>query len=203
MTEQGMYPWTSLLLVCSASGMPYLVLGDTQAQNRFTIEPPHDASMQATAIVSSLEARQSWENLLRYMFVAYTVQLLAVGITSLSVMYLSLKILYNHILDALLDIWAQTPPRNQVVIEAGSVRWEFGCTVIEPVPWESIRDYYTHKRDAVDRGFAPGYEKQWYFINEDRNRRCYVAMRIADVGKTIVPPKRTGGLNSETKPNTQ
>ena len=100
---------------------------------------------------------------------------------------LAMHLLYSSIIDSYLDQWARSPPHNQVVIEAGSMRWEFGCTIY-PVPWQFVDEYFRSKRDAVDRGFAPVYAKEWYWDKKDRSRFCYAGMRVADEGRRIVPP---------------
>ncbi|KAL8880518.1 MAG: hypothetical protein Q9198_002091, partial [Flavoplaca austrocitrina] len=79
----------------------------------------------------------------------------------------SLGFIYQKILDTLLDAWAKNPGRNQMVVEAGNLRWEFGCTMT-PFPYEFLKEYYESKRDAVGRGFLPVYEREWVFNRTDR-----------------------------------
>lgn len=100
-----------------------------------------------------------------------------------------LKSLYQKILDALLDAWAKSPGSNQLVVEAGSLRWEFGCTMV-PVPQAFLEEYFQSKRDAVERGFLPMYEREWAFNRTDRGRYCFAGMRIAEEGEDVVPPDR-------------
>ena len=96
--------------------------------------------------------------------------------------------IYTDIVDNLLDKWASMPPRNQLVIEAGRMRWEFGCTM-SPVPWEFIEAYMKSRLDAVNRGFAPAFAKQYWILRSDNKRKCYAGLRIARENSTIVPPK--------------
>ena len=78
--------------------------------------------------------------------------------------------LYSQILDNALDILASYPKLNQVVIEAGDIRLEFGCSKV-PVPWDLIAEFAASE-DAVKRGFA----RTWSWPVWERmggNRRIY------------------------------
>ena len=96
---------------------------------------------------------------------------------------------YNNILNNLLDKWASMPPQNQLVIEAGSLRWEFGCT-LAPVPWEFIEAYMKSKLDAVNRGFASAFAKQYWILRSDNKRICYAGFRIARENSAVILPKQ-------------
>ena len=97
--------------------------------------------------------------------------------------------IYTNILNNLLDKWASIPPRNQLVIEAGSLRWEFGCTMT-PVPWQFIEEYLKSRLDAVNRGFAPAFAKQYWILRSDNKRKCYAGLRIARENITTISPQR-------------
>ena len=98
--------------------------------------------------------------------------------------------IYRTILDGLLDNWASNTLKNQVVIEAGSLRWEFGCTV-SPIPKSFMEEYTKSKLDAVNRGFAPLFAKEWWLMKSDKKRYCYAGMRIGRDDEIIVPPNST------------
>lgn len=68
------------------------------------------------------------------------------------------------------------------------MRLEFGCTA-EPVPWEFILDFSAAHRDAVSRGFAPVFEKAWWFDRTDRSRLCYVGIRVVPDGGVAGRPQ--------------
>ncbi|KAL8915369.1 MAG: hypothetical protein Q9171_000239 [Xanthocarpia ochracea] len=102
-----------------------------------------------------------------------------IGITATPLVFAIVVTIYDKILNTLLDQWARSPGKNQVVIEAGSLRWEFGCT-IAPIPQLFLEEYFDSKRDALSRGFAPAYAREWFWDRTDRNRRCYAGMRVAD-----------------------
>ncbi|KAI4264727.1 MAG: hypothetical protein L6R42_000187 [Xanthoria sp. 1 TBL-2021] len=95
--------------------------------------------------------------------------------------------IYQKILDSLLDAWAKRPNQNQLVVEAGNLRWEFGCT-FTPMPYEFLKEYYESKRDAVERGFLPVYKREWVFNRTDRGRYGFAGMRIAEQGVDVIPP---------------
>ncbi|KAL8992627.1 MAG: hypothetical protein Q9169_006948 [Polycauliona sp. 2 TL-2023] len=122
--------------------------------------------------------------------------------------YELLSTIYTHILDQVLDAMAAAPESNQLVIEAGNLRWEFGCTMVErnadedgeaipvPLPTQFIEEYFESKRDAVERGFASVYEKSWWWekVDDDseRERVCYAGMRVVQKGMVVVPPAGRG-----------
>jgi len=118
--------------------------------------------------------------------------ILPIVIVSVSSIVASLAIivrLLSNILDNCLNFWAYSPPANQVVIEAGDMRLEFGCSM-EPVPWDFIAEFSRSRRDATNRGFAPGYTKEWWFNNQDQKRLCYARIRVVpDGGKAVRPGK--------------
>ncbi len=99
----------------------------------------------------------------------------------------ALSRLFRIIIDNLLTVWANSPPSNQVVIEAGNVRIEFGCSV-EPVPWEFVREFAVSHRDAVERGFAPLFQREWWWGGNKTGRVCYAGMRVVEEGGVAVPP---------------
>ena len=99
----------------------------------------------------------------------------------------ALKSVYQTILDGLLDAWAKNIDRNQLVVEAGSLRWEFGCTM-QPIPQVFLEEYYRSRKDALSRGFLPAYEREWVFNRTDRARYCFAGMRIVEEGELVVPP---------------
>ena len=111
--------------------------------------------------------------------------------TAIVVPIIALTRLFNLILDAALYAWAANPPSNQVVLEAGNLRIEFGCS-LEPVPWEFIAWYATSQRDAVARGFMGVFDKEWWFQKNRTGglpgRLCYVGMRVVEEGRVVVPP---------------
>lgn len=104
--------------------------------------------------------------------------------------------IFDLILDSALYAWASKPPANQVVLEAGNLRMEFGCT-LEPVPWEFIAAFAASQRDAVARGFMGVFDKEWWFQRNGTGgagrltgRLCYVGMRIVEEGRVVVPPMK-------------
>ncbi|KAL8974438.1 MAG: hypothetical protein Q9197_001316 [Variospora fuerteventurae] len=115
--------------------------------------------------------------------------LILLGVTTALGIYTALIVLYQKILDSVLDAWAKDLVRNQLVVEAGSLRWEFGCTM-EPIPQSFLEEYFQSKRDAVARGFLPVYEREWAFNRTDRGRYCFAGMRVSERGDEVVPPNR-------------
>ena len=99
----------------------------------------------------------------------------------------TLKSVYQTILDGLLDAWAKNIGGNQLVVEAGSLRWEFGCTM-QPIPQFFLEEYYRSRKDALSRGFLPAYEREWVFNRTDRARYCFAGTRIVEEGEVVVPP---------------
>ncbi len=96
--------------------------------------------------------------------------------------------LLSRILDTCITLWAYNTPANQVVIEAGNMRLEFGCAM-EPVPWEFIAEFAASRRDATKRGFAPGYSKEWWFNNRHEKRICYAGIRLVPDGGEAERPR--------------
>ncbi|KAI4090659.1 MAG: hypothetical protein LQ339_008310 [Xanthoria mediterranea] len=99
----------------------------------------------------------------------------------------TLKSVYQTILDALLDAWAKNIDGNLLVVEAGNLRWEFGCTM-QPIPQVFLEEYYRSRKNALSRGFLPAYEREWVFNRTDRARYCFAGMRIVEDGEVVVPP---------------
>lgn len=117
-------------------------------------------------------------------------------IAAIAIPYIVLTHLFNLILNSALYVWASNPPANQVVLEAGNLRMEFGCT-LEPVPWEFIAAFAASRRDAVARGFMGVFDKEWWFQRNGTGRAgrlagrlCYVGMRIVEEGRVVVPPMK-------------
>ncbi|CAD6571709.1 MAG: hypothetical protein ASARMPRED_004759 [Alectoria sarmentosa] len=73
---------------------------------------------------------------------------------------IALARLFKQILDNVVTIWANSPPYNQIVLEAGNMRIEFGCSG-EPVPLEFVAEFAASHLDAVERGFAPAFAREW------------------------------------------
>lgn len=86
------------------------------------------------------------------------------------------------------------------------MRVEFGCAMLEPVPWEFVAEMAASGRDAVERGFMPFFERQWWWVrgrngtdgggegDGDRGgdgepRLCYVGIRVVEQGRVVVPPE--------------
>ena len=178
-----------------------LVQSDTPFEKEMRVFNPPDTSLALTDPPASPLSRRHGSNMLGLMGAMYEeIAILTaktVGGTAASITaYIVLPKIYRAIqilLDAKLDEWAKSPPKNQVVIEAGRLRWEFGCSV-EPVPWEFLEVYFRSKDAAVQRGFAPVYAKEWWFVKGDRDgdggRWCYAAMRVAREGVEVVPPQK-------------
>lgn len=61
---------------------------------------------------------------------------------------------------------------------------------MEPVPWDFIAEFARSRRDAVERGFAPVFAKEWWFDGQGSGRICYVAMRVVEEGGQVVRPGR-------------
>lgn len=99
---------------------------------------------------------------------------------------------YLNVLDLLIEVWSMQPEQNQVVIQAGNLRLEFGCSQ-EPVPWGFVHDFFHHKLDAVNRGFAEDFSKEWWHEKDDQHRLCYVGFRVLD-------PSSSPGLGVEGVP---
>lgn len=106
--------------------------------------------------------------------------------------------IFSRILDDALTRWALSPPSNQVVLEAGNVRIEFGCAMLQPVPWEFVAEMALSGREAVRRGFMPFFQRQWWWVRngtegggeeEGEGRVCYVGIRVVEEGRVVVPPE--------------
>lgn len=109
--------------------------------------------------------------------------------------------LFQTILSQTLTVWAKMPPANQVVLEAGNMRIEFGCTM-EPVPWEFVADFASSQIEAINRGFAPVFAREWWWEKWGKGggggegggeggrtgRLCYVGIRMVGEGGVVVPP---------------
>lgn len=67
------------------------------------------------------------------------------------------------------------------------MRLEFGCAM-QPVPMTFVAEFAISRRDAVDRGFAEVFAKEWWWNGEDRERVCYVGVRYVGEGGTVVAP---------------
>ncbi|KAL8670823.1 MAG: hypothetical protein Q9168_004659 [Polycauliona sp. 1 TL-2023] len=116
--------------------------------------------------------------------------------------YVLLFELYSYILDTILDAIASSPPNNQLVIEAGHLRWEFGYAMAKgnisgdieatPLPKRFVEEYFKSRRDAVERGSASVYEMAWWWemVDEERAREkvCCAGMRVVGKGMVVVPP---------------
>ncbi|KAI4224873.1 MAG: hypothetical protein L6R36_004354 [Xanthoria steineri] len=125
-------------------------------------------------------------------------------IYALPLYYELLSALYTSILDTILNTIASKPSINQLVIEAGNLRWEFGCAIADPnidsngattpLPPRFVEEYFESKRGAVERGFASVYEKAWWWEKVDgergRERVCFAGMRVVKEGGVVVPPAR-------------
>ncbi|KAF6231386.1 hypothetical protein HO173_010346 [Letharia columbiana] len=114
--------------------------------------------------------------------------ILVVPLAALScIACIALSRLFTNILDNILTIWANSPPSNQVVLEAGNLRIEFGCTR-EPVPLDFIAEFVASHRDAVERSFAPVFTREWWWESGNRTRLCYAGLRIVEGGREAIPP---------------
>lgn len=175
------------------SMLPYALsyaLSTKEIERRFRFADPIDSSL-STAPSHSISIRQhrihamSWGYVLIWLGEPLVLGIAgAVGLLGLT----TLIWIYKSILDSLRDWVIRSPPLGQIHIEAGSLRWELGCTVEGPMFWEFVEDYTKSKLDAVNRGFAEVYAKEWYFSTSDRKRICYAGMRLAREGETTVPP---------------
>lgn len=119
------------------------------------------------------------------------------GLSIANIVFQLLWKLYTYILgvtlNAIANEIARRPDMNQLVIEAGHLRWEFGCTMTEPVPIEFLEKYFQSRRDAIERGFASVYSKEWWSERGEGNTRlCFAGMRIVGEGVVVVPPEGRG-----------
>ena len=55
-----------------------------------------------------------------------------------------------------------------------------------------IAEFAASRRDAVERGFAPAFAKEWWSERGARGMRrgrlCYVGLRIVGAGGVAIPP---------------
>ena len=144
--------------------------------------------------LSILLAAADWHHIIQnpgFTFVLYATISVGFGF-AIAIPCILFSRLFDKIVDSALNVWASYPRANQVVLEAGKLRIEFGCT-LEPVPWEFIAAFAASQRDAVERGFLGVFDKQWWWqkneTRESRGRRCYVGTRIVENGKVVVPPE--------------
>lgn len=160
-----------------------------------------EPTLQARQILTPLEmlaALDNWHHILEHpgfaiaVFGTATVALTA----AIAIPYIVLTRMFNLILNSALYVWASNPPANQVVLEAGNLRMEFGCT-LEPVPWEFVAAFAASRRDAVARGFMWVFDKEWWFQKNGSGGAggipgilCYVGMRIVEEGRVVVPPMK-------------
>lgn len=47
---------------------------------------------------------------------------------------------------------------------------------------EFISEWSHDRREAIDRGFAPVYAREWWFDSRNRTRRCCVGIRMVPEG---------------------
>ncbi|KAL8846419.1 MAG: hypothetical protein Q9221_008501 [Calogaya cf. arnoldii] len=164
---------------------------NTQTERCLTIAAPRKASLALRHEPVALSIRQAGALALLFLLHFKKVVFWTKCIVVSAAAYTTLSALYSYILETLLDEWANSPPQNQLVIEAGQLRWEFGCTA-NPVPIEFVEEYIRSKQAAVERGFAEVYAREWWFAKGDDSRRCYAGMRVAREGEEIVPPELPG-----------
>ena len=100
---------------------------------------------------------------------------------------IALARLFKQILDNVVTIWANSPPYNQIVLEAGNMRIEFGCSG-EPVPLEFVAEFAASHLDAVERGFAPAFAREWWWDRTGSGKVCYAGIRVVEGGRVAVPP---------------
>ena len=73
------------------------------------------------------------------------------------------------------------------MLEAGNMRIEFGCSG-EPVPLEFVAEFAASHLDAVERGFAPAFAREWWWDRVGSGRVCYAGIRVVEGGGVAVPP---------------
>lgn len=61
---------------------------------------------------------------------------------------------------------------------------------MEPVPLEFVSEFAASQRDAVERGFAPLFVREWWWDRRvaGRGRLCYAGMRVVEDGGVVIPP---------------
>lgn len=145
---------------------------------------------------TSLQARMPYphaQNYWRFGFIDREIALIdparVVGVAVIVTCAIIIVRLFSNILDSCLNLWAYSPPANQVVIEAGNMRLEFGCSM-KPVPWEFIAEYAMSRKNATERGFAPGFAKEWWYDNQNQRRLCYAGIRVVPDGGEATRPRK-------------
>lgn len=60
------------------------------------------------------------------------------------------------------------------------------------MPWEFVAEFAASRVDAVERGFAPVFAREWWWVRNGtaraRERVCYVGTRVVEDGGAAVPP---------------
>ena len=181
---------TSLsLFVLSAAALSVSHLDLTSTTTGVTPTQPECQSFNPpNTPISSIARRQhrnNWARLFYYMSNSVVFAIVPIAATSAA-----LYRLYTEVLDNTLTIWAKKPPLNQVVVEFGAFRLEFGCSM-QPVPWEFITQFADSTRDCVNRGFSVNFERQWWYEKANSSRICYAGLRTVAEGQTIQPPRST------------
>lgn len=174
---------TALSLSCSNNS---LTLAETNnAQHHPQSLRPQETSLQVRMPLP--HAHVNWHFGFNDRRIALFDPAVVVGVSVIVACLVILVRLFSNILDSCLDLWAYSPPANQVVIEAGKMRLEFGCSM-KPVPWEFIAEYAASRKDATERGFAPGFAKEWWYDNHNRRRLCYAGIRVVPDGGEVTRP---------------
>ena len=75
------------------------------------------------------------------------------------------------------------------MLEAGNLRIEFGCSKA-PVPMEFLAEFAASHLEAVERGFAPFFVREWWWERGGvkGGRVCYAGLRVVQGGGVAVPP---------------
>ena len=178
----------------TALSLPYSDTISAPAEPSSHQHPPEPFSIHKTSLQARMPPARAFVDW-RFGFndprLALFEPAIVVGVSVVVTCLIMIVRLFNGILDACLNLWAYSPPANQVVIEAGNMRLEFGCSM-QPVPWEFIAEFAASRRNATARGFAPGYAKEWWYDNQNQNRLFYAAIRVVpDGGQAIRPTKPT------------
>ena len=175
------------VLTVAAADRSLAIFKPDRSQRQSQPHSPQRASLQPRILPGS-HALQSMGIFMPEMLVILPMAAIAVGfLISLVAAFAVLVRVFSEIIENCLTIWAMSLPRNQVVIEAGTLRMEFGCSM-QPVPWEFIAEFAESQKRAVDRGFAPLFARLWRFDNTNSQRFCYVGLRIVVKGGEVVPP---------------